>query len=69
MQKIKDLNQEILKLLAFKPFQDRRTDIAAFRGAICNQMECCMVHWVTGKLRAKSLVPITQEMKIQGCKI
>ena len=35
MPKIKELNQEIRKF--FKPFLDRRTNVVAYRGAICNQ--------------------------------
>ena len=37
MPEIKELNQEIRKLSAFKPFQDKRTDIVVYRGATCNQ--------------------------------
>ena len=34
MQKIRDLNQELKKSSAFKPFQDRRTDFVAYGGAM-----------------------------------
>ena len=30
MQKLKDRNQEIRRYSAYKPFQDRRTDILAY---------------------------------------
>ena len=36
---------EIRKLSAFKPFHDRRTDIVAYRGAMCNQKGFSLVHW------------------------
>ena len=42
-------NQEIRKLSAFKPFQDRQADIVAYSGAICP-----MVHWIIGMLCAKT---------------
>ena len=42
---IKSLNQEIRKLSAFNPFQDRRTDIVAYIGAMCNQKGFSLVHW------------------------
>ena len=42
---IKSLNQEIRKLSAFNPFQDRQTDIVAYRGAMCNQKGFSLVHW------------------------
>ena len=38
--KIWDLYQNIRKLSAFKPSQDIRTDIVAYRGAIFNQKGC-----------------------------
>ena len=34
--------------IACKPFQDRHTEILAYRGAICNQKGCPMVHWIIG---------------------
>ena len=49
-QKTKDLYLEIRKLPSFKPFQDRRTDIVAYRGDICNQKGMPLVHWNIGKL-------------------
>ena len=49
MQKNKDQNQEVRKLLAFKFFEEGRTDILAYRGAIC-------------KLNAKHKV-LTQEAR------
>ena len=55
MQKIKDLNQEIRKLSALKPFKDRRKDIVAYREAICNQMGCPMFHWILKKVVSKNL--------------
>ena len=54
MQKIKDLIREIRKLSAFKPFQDRQTDIVDFRGTLCNEKGCPMVYWIIGKLYAKT---------------
>ena len=53
-KKIKTLTQEIRKLSAFKPFQDRRKDIACYRGYLCNPKGSHMVHWIIGKLYATS---------------
>ena len=64
MQKINDLNQEIRKLSAFKPSQDRRTDTVAYRGAICNQKECPMLHWIIGKLHVKHQGPKSRDKKV-----
>ena len=55
MQKVEDLNQEIRKFF----FQDRWTNIVAYRGAICTMQSCNqkgspMVHWIRGKLYAKT---------------
>ena len=46
MQKIKDLNQEIRKLSAFKAYHDRRMEIVTYIGASCNQK----VLWFIGSL-------------------
>ena len=55
--KNEDLNEEIRELLAFKPFQDRWSDIVAYRGAISNRKRFSMVHWIIGKLYAKNPGP------------
>ena len=47
-KKIKDQNQKIGELSAFKPLQDRRTDIVAFSGATYMQMESPREHWIVG---------------------
>ena len=36
-----------------KQLQAKRTDIVAYRGAVFNQKECPMVHWIKGKLYPK----------------
>ena len=64
MQKIKDRNREIRKLSALKTFQERRIDIVAYRGDVCNQKGCPMVHWIIGKLYAKTEVPNSRDEKI-----
>ena len=40
----------------FKP-NERRIDFVDYRGAICNQNGCPMVHGIIGKLYAKNEVP------------
>ena len=60
-QKIKDLNQEIIKLSAFKPFQDRRTDIVAYKDAIFNQKGGSLLDWTKGNLHAIKVQ--TQELR------
>ena len=72
MQKIKDLNQEIRKLSAFKLFQDRQTDIFAYRGSICNQKgkrciiqskrDCLWQNWIKAKLQ--KIKVLTQETRV-----
>ena len=57
----KEHNQEIRKLSAFNPFQDRRTGIDVYRGAKCEQKGCPMDHWIIGNLYAKLKV-LTQKM-------
>jgi len=47
---------EIRKLSAFKPFHDRRTDIVAYRGAMCNQKGCKNLHKVYRRESCKSRV-------------
>ena len=53
------------RLSALKPFQDRRTDILTYRGAICNQKGCPMVHWIIVKLYAKTYVPSLRDEKVK----
>ena len=36
----------------------------AYRGPICNQKGCPLVHWVIGKLYAKPLVPNSRHEKV-----
>ena len=43
-------------------FQDRWTEIVAYRGAILYQKGCLMVHWIKGKLYKKNKV-LTKEIK------
>ena len=54
MQNIKDLNQEIRKLSAFK-----RLDIVAHRGAVCNDVLCFL-----GELYSKASVPNSRDQTI-----
>ena len=51
-KKIRDISQGIRKLSACKLFQDRRTDIFAYREAIFNQKGC--PHWIIGELYVKT---------------
>ena len=46
-----------------KPFRDRRTEIVAFRGAICNRNGCPLFHWIIEMLYAKK-VPYSRDEKV-----
>ena len=46
---MKFLKQKTKKL----PTLRKQTDIVAYRGAICNQKRCPLVHWIEGKFYAK----------------
>ena len=61
-KKIRDINQGIRKLSAFKLFQDRRTDIIAYRGAIVNQKGCPKLHWTKGMLHTKNEGPRNEKV-------
>ena len=58
---MQDLKQLIRKLSAL-----RKIGGLAYRGAICNQKGCFIVHWIIGKLYAKNKGPNSKDEKVIG---